>query len=347
MIAGYSYHPLHFIKPGGTSRGILHKKDSWFLYLKHDDRIAIGECSFIEGLNPESKEDIEQSLNLICNFINEGQVLPNIMDYNMPAIRMCLDTLIRSYESAHAFKLFDCDFLKGEGIAINGLVWMGSYDYMYQQLKEKLDTGFKCIKIKIAAIDFEEELNLLDFLRKNFSAEDLEIRLDANGGFEPKEALDKINRLEKYAIHSIEQPVSAGQWEIMNSICNSSPISIALDEELIGIKSKQEKIQLIESIQPQYIILKPSLIGGFQEADEWISQASAAGIKWWATSALESNIGLNAIAQWCSSKNSDMYQGLGTGKLFSNNIESPLYIHNAQLYYGASEWKLARILPVN
>jgi L-alanine-DL-glutamate epimerase-like enolase superfamily enzyme len=216
-------------------------------------------------------------------------------------------------------------------IPINGLIWMGDVEAMMTQLEQKINLGFSCIKIKVGAIDFESECNFLGHIRKLFHSSDLTLRLDANGAFQPEDAIQKLSKLSEYNIHSIEQPITPGQWKEMATLCKTSPIPIALDEELIGIFSKQEKVNLIQEIKPQYIILKPSLVGGWQGADQWVSIAEKHAVDWWATSALESNIGLNAIAQWVSTKQINRPQGLGTGGLFTNNIRTPLYLRGQNM----------------
>ena len=230
--------------------------------------------------------------------------------------------------------LFPSDFTEGkDSIEINGLVWMGSFDFMRQQIIDKIESGFKCIKLKIGAMDFTEELNLIKSIRNEFSAKDIEIRVDANGAFKQTEALEKLNRLAEFGLHSIEQPIRQGFWDEMTNLCASSPLPIALDEELIGINEIKEKEKLLKTIRPQFIILKPSLLGGFKASEEWIDLAEKNNIGWWVTSALESNIGLNAIAQWTYTLKNKMPQGLGTGKLYLNNLDSPLKINNGKLNY--------------
>lgn len=222
---------------------------------------------------------------------------------------------------------------------------MGNKAYMQEQVQDKIDMGYSCIKLKIGAINFQEELDIIKSIRNKFTAKQIEIRVDANGAFHPDEAMDKLRALSKFNIHSIEQPIKAGNWEAMAELCKNTPIPIALDEELIGIYKPEDKLKLIKKIQPQYIILKPSLIGGFKGSQEWIDMANMENIPWWATSALESNVGLNAIAQWAYIQNNPMPQGLGTGQLFTNNIESPLEVNNGHLIYRQSKkWELNELL---
>lgn len=340
MKARYIYHPLKFIRPGGTSRGILTEKDSWYIILEDQGRRGIGEVSLIEGLNPESRAESEAAIVDICNRINSGGS-PSPEDYvNCPAARTGLETALLDMSTPESLEYFDAPFTKGKAIPINGLVWMGSKDFMYEQIVDKIEKEFSCIKLKVAAIDFLDELELIRYIRNHFSADDIQIRLDANGGFGNSEALEILERLSEFDIHSIEQPIKQGQWELMAELCEKSPLDIALDEELIGINGVETKNKLLSTISPAYIILKPSLLGGFIASDEWTDLADSKSIKWWATSALESNIGLSAIAQWVSTKNSSMFQGLGTGQLFSNNIDSPLFVDKGFLHYGHSEWKL-------
>jgi len=234
--------------------------------------------------------------------------------------------------------LFYSEFTKGkQSIPINGLVWMGDKEFMKRQIKEKLAAGFSCIKMKIGAIDFETEIDLLKSIRKEFSATEIELRVDANGGFTPKNALEKLKRLSELEIHSIEQPIKQGQFEEMAMLCEKTPLPIALDEELIGVFSIERKRKIIQTIQPQFIILKPSLVGGFKGSEEWIELANSHNIAWWITSALESNVGLNAIAQWTFTLNNTMPQGLGTGGLYTNNFDSPLEIQKGSLHYNNSK----------
>jgi len=340
MKADHLYHNLQFKTPSGTSRGILKTKPSWFLKYSQtsSDKYAIGECSIIKGLSPENLEVLPKKISQLCTRVNSQEKIEASFFEGFPALKFAHEMATKDLESNCQRKLFETEFLAQKGIPINGLVWMGPKDYMKKQIVEKIASGFKCIKIKIAAIDFEEELSLLSFIRSEFSSEDLEIRVDANGGFSTDTALDKLKRLSEFKLHSIEQPIMAGQYDEMNALCVSSPLAIALDEELIGLESLEQKRKVLEVIQPQYIILKPSLVGGFAASEEWIKIAKTNNIGWWVTSALESNIGLNAIAQWTATLDSPMYQGLGTGQLFTNNIPSPLEIQNGHLYHSEKNW---------
>ena len=331
---------LHFKTPSGTSRGVLLFKDSWFISEYIEEQLqGIGEVSLIEGLSPEDPEQVESVLN--SSFDHSEVHQPSF-----PAIEFGRELFLRSLKSHSPFQLFDSAFVQGQrGIPINGLIWMGDKEYMRSQIYAKLQEGFRCIKLKIGAIDFKEELELLSYIRRQFQQDELELRVDANGAFHPEEALDKLKNLAKFHIHSIEQPIPRGNLIDMALLCEQSPIPIALDEELIGIKSLEEKKDILDKIRPQFIILKPSLVGGFKHCEEWINIAESQSIGWWATSALESNIGLNAIAQWISTYSNTMYQGLGTGGLFTNNIGSPLYIKDAAIWYDPKKpWDLSKIV---
>jgi o-succinylbenzoate synthase len=250
-----------------------------------------------------------------------------------------------SLESENPFELFPSEFTSGQkNMEINGLVWMGEESFMKAQIEEKLAQGFRCIKLKIGAIDFEKELGLLRYIRQHFDEKTIEIRVDANGAFGLNEALDKLNQLAGFKLHSIEQPIAKNHTDRMAELCKMSPLSIALDEELIGVFPKEEKRQLLQKTQPQFIILKPSLVGGFRGTQEWIEVAESLQIKWWITSALESNIGLNAIAQWTFTLQNPMPQGLGTGGLYTNNVDCPLEVVNGKLKYNpALNWDISQL----
>lgn len=343
--AAFSKHIFKFNFPGGTSRGVLTEKPSWFIKVWDDiapEITGIGEVSIIPGLSPDEEPEIEKQLVELKNnplgFIsNKDELLKN-----MPAFRFGLEAALLDMESGGKRILYPTPFTNGEqGITINGLVWMGSKHEMLGRIKEKVDAGFSCIKVKIGAINFEDELELLSFIRKTFNVTDLELRVDANGAFSAEEALLNLDKLSQFNIHSIEQPIKQGQWNEMAKLCASTPLPIALDEELIGIKEEKEKKRLLEAIHPQYIILKPSLIGGLAETQKWAQLAINNDIGWWVTSALEGNIGLNAIAQWTAKFGSNMPQGLGTGQVFSNNTDSPLEIRGQKLWYSkGKDWEL-------
>lgn len=339
--ATYRKCVLQFKQPSGTSRGILTEKISWFIILYENDdseRTGIGECGLLKGLSIDDHDGFEPQLRFVCDLINSGKAIPEKALINFPTIRFGLETALLDLASTKQRILFPSEFTAGRAfIPINGLVWMGSLDFMEKQIRNKINDGYTCIKLKIGAIDFEQELNLIKLIRKNFSPSDIEIRVDANGAFAKNEALEKLKRLSDFHIHSIEQPIKQGQWEEMAKLSEQTPLPIALDEELIGIQSPELKLKMITQITPAYLILKPGLLGGFEASNEWINLANNHGIKWWVTSALESNIGLNAIAQWTFTLKNDMHQGLGTGLLFANNIPSPLTIESGALSYRPNE----------
>ena len=334
MIASYKKYILDFKRPSGTSRGVLTQKETWFIKIEEMGKVGYGECGLLRGLSVDDRPDYEDTLKWACNNIHQGlEDLYYKLD-GFPSIQFGLEMAFTSFAADNPFILFHSPFTLGEkGIAINGLIWMGTAEYMREQVDQKIKDGFTCIKMKIGAIDFEEEFKLLKLIRSQFSKDEITLRVDANGGFAFAEAKEKLDRLAALHMHSIEQPIKQGQAERMARLCNSTKLPIALDEELIGVTAPIEKRKLLEKIKPQFIILKPSLIGGFRGSDEWIHLAEKLGIGWWITSALESNIGLNAIAQYTFSKNTALPQGLGTGGLFTNNVPSPLKINNGRLYY--------------
>jgi len=340
MKARFQKYILNFKQASGTSRGVLRTKETFFIIIKDNDKKGVGECGLFRGLSIEDKPDYEEKLQWICNNINLGKDILLKEAYGFPSIQFGLEQAFLSLESSNSFELFPSKFTEGNAsIPINGLVWMGTADFMKQQIKAKLKAGFITLKLKIGAIDFESEIELLASIRKEFSFNEIELRVDANGAFNPNEALEKLKRLSDFDLHSIEQPIKAEQWSEMAGLCDMTPLPIALDEELIGVFSPLEKEKLIETIKPQYIILKPSLIGGIGGSEEWIELSKAHNVGWWITSALESNIGLNAIAQFTYSLNTDIPQGLGTGSLFTNNIESPLEVRKGTLYYNSDlQW---------
>lgn len=342
MQAFYKRYILNFKKPSGTSRGVLHTKETFFIILKNENQKGVGECGLFRGLSVDDVPDYEEKLQWACENINLGlaHLLEQLIAY--PSIQFGLEQAFLAVKSDPSFELFPSDFTKSKAkIPINGLIWMGDKSFMKQQIKEKLKTGFTTIKLKIGAIDFQTELNLLKSIRKDFSDKEIELRVDANGAFSPEDALQKLEQLAKYQLHSIEQPIKAGQLDEMANLCENTPLAIALDEELIGVFEKDEKQKLLNLIKPQYIILKPSLIGGFKGSNQWIHLAETQGIAWWITSALESNIGLNAIAQYTCQLGVNMPQGLGTGGLFTNNFESPLQVKDGYLQYSkVNEWKV-------
>ena len=331
--ASFEKYKLKFKQPVLTSRGGMSVKNGYYLSISENEKTGRGECSFIEGLSIDNLEKYEETLSKLCNAIqnNDSAILPDLTLF--PSIKFGWECAELDLKNGGTKIFFESNFTKGKKqIPINGLVWMGTPDFMLQQIDEKLANGFKCIKIKVGALDFEKELKFLDHIRKQFSPQTIEIRLDANGAFKKENVFKKLELLANYSIHSIEQPVKAGQHDLMKQLCKSSPIAIALDEELIGV-SKNEKENLLSFLNPQYIILKPSLLGGIELCNEWVHLAEYKKIGWWATSALESNIGLNAIAQWAFIKGSSITHGLGTGNLYINNTPSPLFVSEGKLGY--------------
>jgi o-succinylbenzoate synthase len=332
--AYFKPYKLNFINPSGTSRGILRQKITYFIFIEDQERQGIGEAALFEGLSYDDRPDYEQKLQWVCDHIHLDRklLIEEVREY--PSIQFGLETAFMSFESKNKFELYPSKFTSGkDAIKINGLIWMGEKSFMKSQIQDKIEQGFSCVKMKIGAIDFEEELNLLKYIRQEFKAEDIELRVDANGAFKPEKALDKLKRLSEFDLHSIEQPIKQGQWKEMAELCRTTPLPIALDEELIGLTNVTKRKEMLLTIQPQYIILKPALVGGLTESKKWIAMANELNIGNWITSALESNIGLNAIAQFTYALNSDMPQGLGTGSLFSNNIESPLEVVGEELAY--------------
>lgn len=337
---------LRFKQPAGTSRGIYTKRQVWYIVMTSADPTihftGLGECAPLYDLSCDYSADYEQRLRTVCIEVEKSQELDAERWRHLPSMLFGLQTAFRSAIGSLRGDyrvLYPSAFTRGErGIPINGLVWMGSFEEMSARMEAKLAQGFRCVKLKIGAIDFESELSLIRQLRARFSPTDVELRVDANGGFSPEEAPHRLEQLAKYGIHSIEQPIRQGQWEEMARLCATTPLPIALDEELIGVNDKTQKAALLETIRPQYIILKPSLHGAFTGAAEWMTMARERGIGYWTTSALESNVGLNAIAQWCTALDGEltMPQGLGTGKLFVKNVEAfPLEVEGDCLWYGS------------
>lgn len=342
MQAKYFKYNLIFKRPSGTSRGVLTEKETWFIVLEENGRKGIGECGILRGLSADDRLDYEEKLQWTCDNIHLGEekLWQELIEF--PSIQFGVEMAFLSLKSENPFVLFPSKFTFAEkSIPINGLVWMGDEVFMKQQIEEKIAQGFNCIKLKIGAIDFDKELQLLRFIRDNFDENKIEIRVDANGAFSENEALNKINQLSGYKLHSIEQPVQKNHTDTMSVLCKNTNLPIALDEELIGIFSYEDKEALLKKVRPQYIILKPSFIGGIKGTNEWITLAEKYNIGWWITSALESNIGLNAIAQFTFMLNTNMPQGLGTGSLYTNNFDCPLLVENGQLWYKPElDWKV-------
>jgi o-succinylbenzoate synthase len=332
MKAEYFRYLLEFKRPGGTSRGVLHEKETFILEISENGNKGIGECAVFRGLSFDDMPDYEQKLQWLCENIHQDSEFLKDELKEFPSIWFGYEQAVLNLKHGNNL-YFPSEFTEGgKAIVINGLIWMGDIHYMEEQIQDKLEKGFHCIKLKIG-VNWKSEYEILQKLRQKFSKEMLELRVDANGGFSKDEAIIVLQRLAELQIHSIEQPIKAGNWQDMAELCADTPTPIALDEELIGIVDLNEKIKLLETVKPQYIILKPSLIGGFSGSDEWISLAEERNIDWWITSALESNIGLNAIAQYTFTKKNPMPQGLGTGSLFVNNFKSDLDLRGELLYF--------------
>lgn len=328
MQARFTKKTFHFKKPSGTSRGILTEKHAWFVEIwdeNYPEVLGRGECSIIPGLSPDfvDFDSYEAMLTKVCADLNQDLS-------SWPSIKFGIECAKLDLENGGKGIIFENAFTAGtNSIPINGLIWMGDRSFMLEQIQGKIEQGFSTIKMKIGAIDFDTELELLAIIRSKTT--NLTLRVDANGAFSPTEAHEKLIALSSFGIHSIEQPIKAGQWKEMAEICRSTPIPVALDEELIGINLIEEKITLLETIDPQYIILKPSLHGGISGAQEWIALAEERSIKWWMTSALESNVGLNAICQFAAQYDNSLPQGLGTGSLYTDNIPSNLSVSNGNI----------------
>jgi o-succinylbenzoate synthase len=332
--ATYHQYILDFKNPSGTSRGVLTQKETWFIVLEKNGKKGVGECGILRGLSVDDRPDYEEKLQWTCNNIHLGvaKLWDSLIEF--PSIQCGVEMAFLSLESKNSFELFPSNFTKGNNaIDINGLIWMGDFEFMKTQIEAKIEAGFRCIKLKIGAINFDAELQLLANIRQHFSPQEIEIRVDANGAFSAENALYKFIQLNEYQLHSIEQPIQKNQHDMMADLCKTSPIAIALDEELIGVFDTEKKEALLQKIKPQYLILKPSFIGGFKGTLEWIALAKKYHIGWWITSALESNVGLNAIAQFTYLQKNPLPQGLGTGGLFSNNFEAPLEVSEGKLWY--------------
>lgn len=345
--ATYSKYNLHFKQPAGTSRGVLTEKETWFVKVWESEQpeiYGLGECALFRGLSADDRPEFEKILKETCEGFSNLRDIRYLRDWS--SIQFGLDTAIADLNNGGKRIIYPTPFTKGQtDVEINGLIWMGSKDSMRQQIIKKLEAGFHCIKLKIGAIDFDAELDLLRMIRSQFSKELIELRVDANGAFSPEDAPRKLEQLAQYDIHSIEQPIRQGQWEEMSRLCRNTPIPIALDEELIGIEGFN-KDKLLDTIRPQYVVIKPSLLGSFSGSWEWISRSRERNIGWWITSALESNIGLNAIAQWTAyileCHPTGMPQGLGTGQLYTNNIPSPLEQTGSTIRYNPqASWNLS------
>lgn len=340
--AAYTPYNLVFKEPAMTSRSTMTSKQTYFVKVwdvSDPNKYGLGECALFKGLSYDDRHDYIAQLETACKEINCFN--PNKYK-DFPSIIFGIETALSDLANGGERKPFNSiHFDQGNPIVINGLVWMGNKSQMMNRVEEKLNAGFRCLKFKIGGIDFNDEIEMIRSVRERYSKSDLEIRLDANGGFLPDDALNKLNQLSQFDIHSIEQPIKPRQWQKMNELCKLSPIDIALDEELIGLVSPEQKSEMLDAVKPTYIILKPSLCGGFCGSDEWINLATERNIRWWATSALESNVGLNAIARWVDRYNPSIPQGLGTGGLYTNNISSPIQqVDQCLLYDNNLYWDL-------
>lgn len=349
---------FHFNFKARTSRGLMKDKASWFIKLWDDANpqiYGVGECSPLPGLSPDSRPDFEAVVKeTLNNLISSRRVIDWKSIGNIPALgdlvppgfsslRFGLETALLDLANGGKRIIFNNDFLTGKKIPINGLIWMGDIDFTMGQISKKIAEGFRCIKLKVGGLDFDRECDILEYVRKRYFREDILIRLDANGAFKVDEVLFRLEQLSKYKIHSIEQPLKPGLQE-MEALCRKSPIPVALDEELIGIERKEDKVKLLERLQPPFIILKPSLHGGLSGCSEWIEIATTLSIGWWITSALESNVGLNAICQFTANYTTDLYQGLGTGSIYEDNIASPLRVEKGNIFQGPSQqWDVETI----
>lgn len=332
MRASYHKHILQFKNPSGTSRGVLKTKETWFLKIQDGQKIGIGECGILRGLSYDDVPGYEEQLQWVCKHIDEGPARLWELLKEYPSIQAGVEMAFLSLRAQDPFTIYPSAFTRGQAsVAINGLVWMGDEQFMKDQIAQKLEEGFDCIKMKIGAIDFDEEYRLLAAIREEYDGSKITLRVDANGGFAFAKAQHILTQLSQLEIHSIEQPIAVNNWEEMRALCEMTPVPIALDEELIGVLEMKQKQAILEKIKPQYIILKPSFVGGFRGSQEWITIADSLGIGWWITSALESNVGLNAIAQWAYHIDAQGPQGLGTGSLYTNNIPSPLEVRDGRL----------------
>ncbi len=348
-------YTLNFRFPVNTSRGTLYKRDVYFLKLNRKDNadhIGLGECAPLKGLSRDDLQNYEVILKQRCEELNhcknESDFFKNPMWQYLPSMRFGFEMALADLNKGGERYVFENDFLKGKlTIPIHGLIWMGHPEFMKKQIDQKVRDGFRCLKIKIGALDFEAELEMLSWIRKKYKEEDISIRLDANGAFTPETALEKIERLSDLRIHSIEQPIATGQWKSLALLCEKSPVPIALDEELIHCISLEDKKKVFEKISPQAVVLKPSLLGGFMHTREWIDLARFYKVDWWMTSALESNLALNAICQFTAENSPSFAQGLGTGSLYLNNLSSPLKVSQGKIGYNPKiKWSYPPILGI-
>jgi len=338
MKANFKPYKIPFKNPILTSRGGMNNKYGYFITIENNGIEGIGECSIIKGLSRDDLATLPDMLQEVCEKIEQWDEIKKDILRTHPAIVFPVESALLDLKNGGKKILFESTFTNSlQPIPINGLVWMADEKKMSTEINEKYEKGFRCIKLKVGAIDFDAECRLLSKIRNDFNKDKIEIRVDANGAFQPNIVRERLRRLSAFDIHSIEQPIAINQWQLMAELCHEKTIDIALDEELIPVFEKDKMQQLLDTIKPQYIILKPSLIGGLTIADKWISIAEKMNINWWATSALETNIGLNAISQWVANKGVSTTQGLGTGELYQKNIASPLFIDGGNLLYNTTK----------
>lgn len=338
MRASYFFRKFHFSFRARTSRGPMDDKISWFVKIWHDEQpqvYGIGECGPLPGLSIDAVPELETVLTDVVEKINAGAVtqyrdIPTVVPAGFPAILFAIETAFLDLANGGNRIIYKNEFIGGKPIPINGLIWMGDLDFMMHQINQKVQQGFRCLKLKVGGLDFERECQILEYIRKRYFREKLILRLDANGAFKPAEAMSRLTELSRHDIDSIEQPVKPGQ-AIMEELCRVSPIPVALDEELIGLEGRNPKAEMLNRLKPPFIILKPTLHGGLSGCEEWISLAEERNIGWWVTSALESAIGLNAICQFTANYSVTRHQGLGTGMIYTNNFESPLKVEQGNI----------------
>ncbi|MEM7028174.1 MAG: o-succinylbenzoate synthase [Chloroflexota bacterium] len=348
--ASYKKYVLQFKKPAGTSRGYLYHQENFFVQLTDPETptvFGIGEAGPLVGLSVDDRPDFEEKIAQVCEAINAGERLGDLQLADWPALAFAIEMAALDLQNGGRRRWFDTAFSRGEAILpTHGLIWMADQKGLQRQIEQKVAQGFRCVKLKVGALPFERECEVLATIRRMYTADEVEIRLDANGAFSADNALKMLETLAQYKIFVLEQPIKPGQWGVMADLCRNSPIPIALDEELIGQFEMLHRRQLLEQIKPACLVLKPTLIGGFTSAEEWIALAQERQIGWWVNSALESNVGLNAIAQWVSHFETDFVHGLGTGQLYTNNISSPLQLVDAGLTINlAQKWDLPIGMP--
>ena len=350
----YQRRALRFNFPARTSRGALTEHVAYYLGLRdrgRPARVGWGEAAPLAGLSPDYGADFEATVAGFCRQFNQAghaalsaTEAAELVPPTLPALRFALETAVLDLNGGGRHQLYANDFSQGRAaLPINGLVWMGDAPFMRAQIRQKLAAGYACLKVKIGSLDFATELALLAEIRAEADAAHLTLRVDANGAFSPAEAPAKLAALARFGLHSIEQPLAAGQWPALAALCRTSPIPVALDEELIGLTDPARQEALLAAVRPPYLVLKPTLLGGHAATRRWIALAEARGIGWWITSALESNVGLNAVGQLTGEYAVGSFaQGLGTGQLYENNLAAPLRIEAGTLRYDpAGAWASA------